>query len=119
MSHHETPSSEITKFVASWHATDHIKSACLKAGMEDGDGTSFWDWVRQEDFEEHTVHPTFDAAKALAFSIKHHDCFGAPRVEKFVWVGKKRDGYWDRICFWEIEDGNELETEPTFTDEAE
>ena len=102
------------RFTTSWHPLDFVKIECAKRGMKEGDNTSFWDWMRPEDCESFSTSNTFASAKAEAISVRPFDCFGAPRVEHWEWVGGKRSGYWERTRMWEIHGDDAREDDPDY-----
>lgn len=102
------------KFVMAYHPTALVVSACQKAGMKEGDGTSLWDWVDPSYGRRETIFPSFESAKEDALTKISEDVFGAPRVEKYEWHGDPRAGSWQEVCFWEITGPDASETNPDF-----
>ncbi len=73
-------------------------------------GASVWDFAQPESLEGHYTKPDESAALAYAKTLQPLDEYGEVHVEHDVWVGDKRDGYWETERSGYINEGDDAFT---------
>jgi hypothetical protein len=115
------------RFLISWVPTAEVEKQCRAAGMKDGDGTSFWDWIAPEACQRTNTRVTFADAVALARQVLPLDVCGEVRIERQDLVNDRDDlGHvfksksWEQTASWHIHDPADSpnETAPDYRDAA-
>lgn len=70
------------RYVIAWVPLEEVKATCAKAGMKDGDGTSYWDWVEPCACEHSSETGSFKSAVEAARQVLPKDTCGQVRIER-------------------------------------
>ena len=86
------------RFEASWHPVTAAQNLSIKRGRKEDDGTSFWDWIEQDQIEVTRPFPALAAAGRYAKACVKNDCFGQVNICKQVF--NEDDNLWEDVAMW-------------------
>ncbi len=103
-----------THYSVTWTDAKAAEAAATKRGWTADNGTSFWDWIRSEDYETSVLRSTFAGAVRAARNALPFDCFGETMVTRMVSVNHSWGTEFERDASWLIygEQSEPIEADP-------
>lgn len=98
-------------FQISWAPTKDAERLSAERGRKEGDGTSFWDWIEEDQITLVKPRSTFDGAVIIAREKLPLDVSGQVRIARLrTIVEDGRDTYVED-AIWHLSDPDEALTE--------
>lgn len=86
------------RYLLVWCPVEETEKACRAAGMVDGDGSGYWDWVEPDSIQKAMKFGSFTAAMAIARGKRTADIWREPRVYE-----QHDRGYgWESSRYWAV-----------------
>ena len=107
------------RYVVTWTNGDRVAEIARARGMQDGDGSSFWDWIEVDEFASVVPVTTLKEARRHALAVLPDDVCGEVRIAREVFDHDEDE--WRENAIWYAADPNDDfdENRPDYVPEME